>query len=49
MGLLSYDVHDMMYRRVMRVTDAKGMREDKPKKKRKKSKKEVGQGKDRSV
>ena len=29
----------MMYRRVMRVMDAKGMREDMPKKKRKKSKK----------
>ena len=32
----------MMYRRVMRVTDAKGMREDMPKKKRKKSKKKTG-------
>jgi len=32
----------MMYRRVMRVTDAKGVREDMPKKKRKKSKKKSG-------
>ena len=32
----------MMYRRVMRVTDAKGIREDMPKKKRKKSKKKSG-------
>ena len=32
----------MMYRRVMRVTDAKGIREDMPKKKRKKSKKKQG-------
>ena len=31
----------MMYRRVMRVMDAKGMREDMPKKKRKKSKKKT--------
>ena len=32
----------MMYRRVMRVMDAKGIREDMPKKKRKKSKKKTG-------
>tara|TARA_R100001463_G_scaffold128702_1_gene187273 strand:- start:519 stop:656 length:138 start_codon:yes stop_codon:yes gene_type:complete len=32
----------MMYRKVMRVTDATGMREDTPKKKRKKSKKKSG-------
>ena len=31
----------MMYRRVMRVMDAKGMREDMPKKKRKKRKKKT--------
>ena len=32
----------MMYLRVMRVTDAKGIREDMPKKKRKKRKKKSG-------
>ena len=31
----------MMYRRVMRVMDAKGMREDMPQKKRKKRKKKT--------
>ena len=31
----------MMYRRVMRVMDAKGVREDMPKKKRKKRKKKT--------